>query len=117
MPVGDYNLPAPLSHYREQDERQILFRALFELKTDIMGIKQQLEMMNNNRGNVTSIDGLVIPEDKLDSFTYSDFEQEFLTYYWNKYHGNISRIANRLKVSNRTLYRKFKNYGLKNGKV
>jgi DNA-binding NtrC family response regulator len=117
IPVGDYNLPAPLSHYREQDERQILFRALFELKTDIMGIKQQLEVMNNNKGNVTSIDGLVIPEDKLDSFTYSDFEQEFLTYYWNKYHGNISRIANKLKVSNRTLYRKFKNYGLKNGKV
>jgi DNA-binding NtrC family response regulator len=116
IPALEYNLPAPLSHYREQDERQLLFRALFELKTDIMDIKNQLEQINMDRNESANISGLVIPEKKLDHFTYNDLEQEFLTYYWNRYHGNVRRIANKLKISNRTLYRKFKLYGLKNGK-
>lgn len=117
IPGSDSNLPAPLSHYSQQDEKQFLFRALFELKTDIMDIKHQLELINDNKADMTHYDGLAIPENRLDSFTYYDFEQEFLTYYWNKYHGNINRIANKLKISNRTLYRKFKTYGLRNGKI
>jgi DNA-binding NtrC family response regulator len=110
------NLPATISNFREQDERQLLFRALFELKTDIMDIKQQLAHLVNKYEYINEPDDFVITEDKLQNITYNEFEQELLTYYWNKFNGNISKIAEKLKISNRTLYRKFKAYGLKNGR-
>ncbi|MGH2574390.1 MAG: sigma-54 interaction domain-containing protein [Ignavibacteria bacterium] len=110
------SLPAPLTHFRGQDERGLLFRALYELKTDIMDIKNQLENLGSGKDS-QSAEGFLIPENKLDTITYDDFEQEFLTYYWHKYHGNINKIAGRLKISYRTLYRKYKLYGLKNGKA
>lgn len=116
IPGPEYNLPAPLSYYHGQDERQLLFRALYELKTDIMDIKQQIQQLGNNKSHPEKSNGFTIPADKVDSITYDDFEQELLTYYWNRYHGNINKIADKLKISNRTLYRKFKHYGLKNAK-
>ena len=117
IPNKEMSLPAPLSVFQAQDEKQLLFRALFELKTDIMDIKSRLDEMGTNGNSKIQNEGFHIPDDKLDKITFDDFEQELLTYYWNKYHGNINRIADKLKISNRTLYRKFKNYGLKNGKV
>ena len=116
IPKSESVLPAPLSTFREQDEKQLLFRALFELKTDIMDIKSSLDELKTGKKSNFNESGFLIDEEKLDTITFDDFEQELLTYYWNKYNGNINRIADKLKISNRTLYRKFKQYGLKNGK-
>lgn len=116
IPGPESILPAPISIFREQDEKQLLFRALFELKTDIMDIKSQLEEINHGKSPRFSENGFSISEDRLEKLSYEEFEREILTYYWNKFHGNINRIADRLKISNRTLYRKFKQYGLKNGR-
>ncbi len=117
IPKSELSLPAPLSNFREQDEKQLLFRALFELKTDIMDIKSRLAEINSSKNADYKENDFLIPEDKLETLTYDEFEQEILTHYWNKYHGNINRIAEKLKISNRTLYRKFKHYGLKNGRA
>jgi DNA-binding NtrC family response regulator len=116
LPGPESTLPAPLSIFREQDEKQLLFRALFELKTDIMDIKSRLEEMNHVKSSQFNENGFIISEEKLDKLSYDEFEREILTFYWNKFHGNINRIADKLKISNRTLYRKFKQYGLKNGR-
>jgi DNA-binding NtrC family response regulator len=110
------NLPAPLMSFKGKDEREFLFRALFELKTDIIDIKNQLENMNVAAGTGARVNGFAIPESKLETITYDDFEQELLTYYWNKYDGNINKIAKKLHLSYKTLYRKYKLYGLKNGR-
>jgi DNA-binding NtrC family response regulator len=99
-----------------QDEKQLLFRALYELKTDIMDIKQQLENIDRTDTQVINYEGFAIPEKEIEALTFDDFEQQLLTYYWKKFNGNISKIADKLKISNRTLYRKFKDYGLKNGR-
>lgn len=116
IPAQNISLPAPIQEYKGQDERQLLFRALFELKTDIMDIKQQLSNIGGN-GHTDSRDGgFFIDDDKIDNLTYDEFEQEVLSYYWDRYNGNINKISDKLKISNRTLYRKFKQYGLKNGK-
>jgi len=105
-------LPALMPNYNLRDERQLLFRALYELKTDIMDIKQHIE--NLDSGVAADGKGLFIPEDKMNNLTFDEFEQELLTYYWNKYHGNVNRISRKLNISSRTLYRKFKQYGLRN---
>jgi DNA-binding NtrC family response regulator len=106
------SLPALMPYYNLRDERQLLFRALYELKTDIMDIKQHIE--NLDAGVSADGKGLFIPEDKMNNLTFDDFEQELLTYYWNKYHGNVNRISRKLNISSRTLYRKFKQYDLRN---
>jgi DNA-binding NtrC family response regulator len=109
-------LPAVMYGFKERDERQLLFRALFEIKNDIMDLKQHIENIEQN-GNIGSNPGnFVISKEKLPDLTFEDFEQELLRFYWNKYHGNVNRIARKLKLSGRTLYRKFKEYGLKNEK-
>jgi DNA-binding NtrC family response regulator len=112
---GDKNLPTPV--FNMKDERQLLFGALFELKKDIMDIKHQLTNMEEQKSNAVPENGFFVSDDKIDNISFDEFEQELLTYYYNKYHGNINKIADKLKISNRTLYRKFKLYGLKNGKV
>jgi DNA-binding NtrC family response regulator len=106
------SLPALMPNYNLRDERQLLFRALYELKTDIMDLKKHIE--NLDAGVSADGKGLFIPEDKMNNLTFDDFEQELLTYYWNKYHGNVNRISRKLNISSRTLYRKFKQYGLRN---
>lgn len=110
-------LPAPLNGYDRQDERQLLFGALFELKKDIMDIKHQLNNIEDSKSNAVPENGFFLSDEKIDNISFDEFEQELLTYYFNKYQGNINRIADKLKISNRTLYRKFKLYGLKNGKA
>lgn len=109
-------LPAVMYGFREQDERQLLFRALFEIKNDIMDLKQHIENIEINGNIGSNPENFVIPKEKLSDLTFEDYEQELLTFYWNKYHGNVNRIAHKLKLSGRTLYRKFKEYGLKNDK-
>lgn len=117
IPANENKLPALITPVKGQEERQLLFGALFELKRDIMDIKNQLDSINDSKNSISSKDGFFISDDRTDNITFKDFEQELLMYYWNKYHGNINRIADKLKISNRTLYRKFKVYGLKNGKA
>ncbi len=110
-------LPAQLNGYERQDERQLLFGALFELKKDIMDIKHQLNSIEDNKLSAVPEKGFFLSDERIDNISFDEFEQELLTYYYNKYQGNINRIADKLKISNRTLYRKFKLYGLKNGKA
>ncbi len=109
-------LPAVMYGFKDRDERQLLFRALFEIKNDIMDLKHHVENIEQNGNIGANNDNFVIPKEKLDDSTFDELVQELLTYYWNKYHGNINRISRKLKLSNRTLYRKFKQYGLKNDK-
>lgn len=115
IPATEKNLPAPV--FSQQDEKQLLFGALYELKKDIMDIKRHLVQLDESKSSEVPQNGFYVSDDKIDNISFDEFEQELLTYYYNKYHGNINKIADKLKISNRTLYRKFKLYGLKNGKV
>ena len=117
IPKNENFLPAHVSSFNQKDERQLLFGALFELKKDIMDIKHQLSSIEENKPNPEPENGFFVSDDKIENITFNEFEQELLTYYYNKFNGNINKIADKLKISNRTLYRKFKQYGLKNGKA
>lgn len=117
VPGKEHLLPAPVTNFDRSDERQLLFGALFELKKDIMDIKHQLSNMEDTGRQSKPENGFFVSDEKIDNITFDEFERELLSYYYEKYNGNINRIADRLKISNRTLYRKFKQYGLKNGKA
>jgi DNA-binding NtrC family response regulator len=116
IPRTEKNLPATAFNYDQQSERQLLFGALYELKKDIMDIKHQLTEIEESKESAVPR-GFYISDDKIDNITFDEVERELLEYYYSKYNGNINKIADKLKISNRTLYRKFKLYGLKNGKA
>ena len=100
------NLPIYLKRSPEEVDRELLYRALFEIKKDIMEIKdliysQQVDITANE--NNENIDGVV---------SLQQVEKEAIINALDHSKGNKRNAAKMLKISERTLYRKIKEYGL-----
>ena len=128
------NLPIHLNITPEQAERELLYRALLEMKNDIVQIKNYLahlalplrevhtegievpvqsgdELYNEfrrpfNRGHemADAIEGTTVPLDEM--------ERRMITKTLQRFKGSRRRAAQALNISERTLYRKIKEYGL-----
>lgn len=106
-------LPALVKEHNPKNEMHLIFGALFELKKDILDIRNKLNELDIKEH---SHEGLYISKDEMDNYDFEKIEREVLKYYYDRFNGNISKISDKLKISSRTLYRKFKQYGLKNGR-
>jgi transcriptional regulator with GAF, ATPase, and Fis domain len=98
------NLPVYLRKSSEDADRELLYRALFELKKDIMELKdivihQGQVIYNNNKE-----DEEIKPLDIL--------EKEAIQSALDKTRGSKRTAARLLNISERTLYRKIKEYDL-----
>ncbi len=99
------NLPVYLRKSTEDADRELLYRALFELKKDIMELKDiiihqgQAIYAYNNKNNEE-----VKPLDVL--------EKEAIQLALDKTRGSKRNAARLLNISERTLYRKIKEYDL-----
>lgn len=99
------NLPVFLKKSSEEADRELLYRALFELKKDIIELKDiiihnQQEVYTNMAETVSE----VVPLDVV--------EKEAIKNALEYTKGNKRNAARLLNISERTLYRKFKEYGL-----
>jgi transcriptional regulator with PAS, ATPase and Fis domain len=109
VPVEDMdhrNLPVFLKKTPEEVDREILYRALFELKKDILELKDlviqsQMEVKSPSENNQRRE---VIPIDQM--------EKEAIQNALDQTRGNKREAARRLKISERTLYRKIKEYDI-----
>ncbi len=114
------NLPVPLNLPHDQAEREIIYRTLLALKIDINEIKQM--MINALQGdhvpsavNFDDQDFPVSPaepERELKPSTLAGMERELIKDTLKKYDGSRRKAARALQISERTLYRKIKDYGL-----
>lgn len=130
---GDHrNLPVPTNKTPEQAERELIYRALLEVKNDIMEIKNYLRLgalptqdIHGRRATgvveyeslsgrhaadvaeIESTEEAPVPLDEL--------ERRMITRTLLRFNGNRRLAAAALNISERTLYRKIKEYGL-NGK-
>ncbi len=115
---ADRNLPiVPLQAkaQQEQTERELIYRALIELRNDITEIKELLR--KNGSGPSPA---LALPQ--ASSFKQSDpstnvqsldeIERQALRSTLERFHGNRRLAAEALGVSERTLYRNMKEQGL-----
>jgi DNA-binding NtrC family response regulator len=106
-------LPAP-STVREnpQSERELIYRALLELRSDIAEIKNML----HERGTNPPIqNALALPASTNGSQpirSLDELETEAIQHALNFYHGNRRHAASALGISERSLYRKLKEKGL-----
>ena len=100
------NLPIYLRKTPEEADRELLYRALFEIKKDIIDLKdiiihQQKEIITNNRGGNEEE---ILPLDEM--------EKEAIKNALGKTRGSKRKAAKLLNISERTLYRKLKQYEL-----
>ncbi len=117
------NLPVHLHKTAEQAERELIYRALLDMKNDIVEIKSYL----GERGQagypepfVRGVQPVYSAAQDAESVeeentSLDEMERRMITDALKKFHGNRRMAALALNISERTLYRKIKEYGL-NGK-
>ncbi len=99
------NLPVFLRKSSEDADRELMYRALFELKKDIMELKdlilhQQHSNLQNGDGNGEEI------------LSIKDLEKDAIIKALDKTKGSKRKAAKLLSISERTLYRKLKEYDI-----
>jgi DNA-binding NtrC family response regulator len=108
------NLPVPVGRSVEQAERELILRALLDIKGNIVELKNlltdQVQLLGaNGRSDQNSPDGEGIEEAPV---SLQDMEHKMIAEALQRYKGNRRIAARALNISERTLYRKIKEYGL-----
>ncbi len=103
--VQPRNLPVFLHKSPEEVDRELLYRALFEIKKDIVELKDLVTQRNKD----ISVNMSPNPQEVV---SLDELEKEAIKNALRYYNGNKRKAAEMLNISERTLYRKIKHYGL-----
>ena len=99
-------LPIHLNRPPENLDREMIYRALIEIKRDLIDLKN-LAIKNGNGEQYQSVD---IPVDEI--IPLEELEKRAVINALNYAKHNKRKTANLLNISERTLYRKLKDYGI-----
>lgn len=109
-PVADRNLPVVANKTVEQAERELIYRALVDLKGSILELREVI-----TRGEPA---GTALAEAAADRsngngvMTLDEMERRMIESSLDRNKGNRRLAAKELNISERTLYRKIKEFGL-----
>lgn len=106
------NLPVRLNKTSDEVERDFIYRALFELKKDILELKDMIADLRVNPGFRVDSHGAVATADEPDDLNLDKIEKEMIVRALEKAGGNKRMAALYLNMSERTLYRKLDKLGL-----
>ncbi|MDR0962467.1 MAG: sigma-54 dependent transcriptional regulator [Mediterranea sp.] len=111
-----------------ESEREILYQVLFDMRQDVTELKKLVHGIMNEQGkNVTTIisppvqmkqpahpvDDIQDTEEYVEeSLSLDELAKEMIRKALEKHHGKRKEAAQDLNISERTLYRKIKEYGL-----
>jgi DNA-binding NtrC family response regulator len=109
-PVMDRNLPVVANKTVEQAERELIYRALVDLKGTIMELREVMLHGAPSRDN--SVEVAPIRSNGNGVMTLDEMERRMVINALDRHKGNRRLAANELKISERTLYRKIKEFGL-----
>jgi DNA-binding NtrC family response regulator len=113
-PVDDRNLPVLVGKSVEQAERELILRALLELKGNIMELKAMLDEQRQTL-DATKRGGqgpVVVGGPEESGISLEEMEHRLIADALTRSKGNRRMAARALNISERTLYRKIKEYGL-----
>ena len=109
---GNSLLPVHVKTDVDQAERELIYKALLSLGVEIRDLKQILLNMNQNINHQ-------VMQGEVEDVTYGEeiqpmdeVEKQMIKKALIKYHGNKRKAAQALQISERTLYRKLKDYDL-----
>ena len=114
------NLPVPLNRPHDQAERELIYRTLWALKIDIDEIKHMLTDIQGrpyagNSNEFSMPDNGIVENDEnyeLKPTTLAAMERDMIKQTLQKFAGSRRKTARALQISERTLYRKIKEYDL-----
>ena len=118
-----------------ESEREILYSVLFDMRQEVSELKKMVHNLMAEKGNVSlvtpvppaSVPTIIHPvkapcpvDDDIqdteeyveESLSLDEVEKEMIRKALEKHHGNRKSAAQDLNISERTLYRKIKEYGL-----
>lgn len=104
------NLPIIANKTVEQAERELIYRALIDLKSNLIEIKDFL--FNKTPNAFTSENSTFKTKNGNGIITLEEMEKQLIMDALKKNKGNRRLTAQSLKISERTLYRKLKEYNL-----
>lgn len=112
---AERNLPVPVGRSVEQAERELILRALLEIKGNIIELRdsiaeqaRSLSSAKHGAGNPVEVRA----QRDEQSLSLEEMEQKMIAEALGRYKGNRRAAARALNISERTLYRKIKEYGL-----
>lgn len=108
--VEDRNLPVPFGKSVEQAERELILRALLDIKGNIIELKNVLAEHLTSLSQAKHNPLREVQEDP--NLSLQQMEQRMITEALQRFKGNRRVAARALNISERTLYRKIKEYGL-----
>lgn len=100
------HLPVFLKRTPEEVDREILYRALFEIKKDILDLKDLVLQKNLDEKTSREMSA------QKDVIPISEMEREAIKNALAQTRWNKREAARKLDISERTLYRKIKEYGI-----
>jgi transcriptional regulator with PAS, ATPase and Fis domain len=109
---GSSLLPVHIRTDVDQAERELIYKALLSLGVEVRDMKQILLNMNQNVNHQ-------VMQGEVEDVNYGEeiqpieeMEKQMIKKALIKYHGNKRKAAQALQISERTLYRKLKDYDL-----
>jgi transcriptional regulator with PAS, ATPase and Fis domain len=108
------HLPMHLGKSPDQAERELIFRLLVEMRGDMLRLREAVEDLVKQRPlQLPAVEHRETSESiDLDSMTLRDMEEALIEHTLRRFNGNRRQAAKALDISQRTLYRKIKDYGL-----
>jgi transcriptional regulator with GAF, ATPase, and Fis domain len=103
--ISSRNLPVYLKRSPEEVDRELMYRALFEIKKDLIELKDLFYTRQNEINNE-------YPKNNKEVIPLDELEREAIKNALDITRGNKRNAAKLLKISERTLYRKIKEYDL-----
>ena len=108
--MTDRHLPVVTNKSVEQAERELIYRALLDIRSNIMELRDIL--MDRSVVDAESSNGHGGNGQNGHALSLDDMEKRMIMSALERYSGNRRLAARDLKISERTLYRKIKDYGL-----
>jgi len=112
VPDDSRSLPVPLpGRSVEQAERELIFRALLDIKSNLVELRQILSDQQQQPQPSSFEKESNVPVSP-QTLSLQDMEHRMISEALERYKGNRRVAARALNISERTLYRKIKEYGI-----
>jgi transcriptional regulator with PAS, ATPase and Fis domain len=102
---GERNLPVRSNKTVEQAERELIYRALLDLKTNIIELK---DLLTEQAGTISGNNGHREAVEINKGLSLDEMERRMIRNSLERHRGNRRLAAKELNISERTLYRKIK---------
>ncbi len=109
------NLPMLVGISREEAERELVYKALVSLGLEVKEMRNMLVQFFERMNGLSKQGNFYEPvevESDIEIKPLDEMEREIIEKALDKFRGNRRKVARALNISERTLYRKIKDFGL-----